>query len=125
MTGQSLRPFIIAAARGIAPGRLSIREAARQAGCAQSTVHAHFGGVAGLRAALAEPVVELPPIGPTREAQVLALFADGERLVARDVADDLGWTLQLATSHLHRLFTLGRLTRRRAGGAYLYTAVRS
>lgn len=55
--------------------------------------------------------------------RVVALFDDGSVLTARDVADELGWKVQLSSAHLHRLWARGQLQRRGQHGGevgYLY-----
>ncbi len=77
------REAILAAARRqlTAGGDLSIKAVAAEAGVSRQTVHAHFGGAAGLRAALAASGVPVPPVPatPTEERLVEA----GVRLLSR------------------------------------------
>ncbi len=77
------RQAILAAARRQlgTGGELSIQAVAAEAGVSRQTVHAHFGGATGLRAALAAEGMPVPPMAatPTEERLIDA----GVRLLSR------------------------------------------
>jgi AcrR family transcriptional regulator len=81
--GAATRKAILAAARRLllAGEGLSIRAIAAEAGVSRQTVHSHFGGAGGLRAALAADGLTVPPnpTEPTEERLVEA----GVRLLSR------------------------------------------